>query len=100
MCWLYVKLLRLYPDDIRWAYGNQMAASFQGEFNKTRQRGLAVAAAFAFTQLVTLFGDATAERVNSLYSHLSFHGRCRPDPSVVRPPNMGKQEWFHDDRQR
>ena len=33
MCWLYVKLLRLYPDDIRWAYGNQMAASFQGEFN-------------------------------------------------------------------
>jgi hypothetical protein len=43
---------------------------------------------------VTLLCDTAAERVNSLYSYRTFHGRCRPNPTAVRPPNMSKKEWF------
>jgi len=38
--------------------------------------------------------DVAIDRIHTVYSHRSFHGRSRPNPGVVRPPNMGKKEWF------
>src|SRR3954469_2787819 len=93
----YKKLLGLYPADVRFAYGEQMISDFNLGLTLSRQRGLAFSAAFLSRHLIFLLCDAAAERVNSLYSHRSFHGRCQPNPGVVRPPNMGKSEWFGRD---
>src|SRR5205085_4411458 len=93
----YKKLIRLYPADVRFAYGDQMVRDFEQGFAATRPRGLAALSAFVVRQLIVLLCDAAAERVNSFYSHRSFHGRCQPNSGVVRPPNMGKKEWFGSD---
>ena len=90
----YRQLIRLYPEDIRFAYGDEMAADFEEGLGRGRRRGQAAHAVYVVWRLLVLFCDAAAERVSSLYSHRSFHGRCEPDFGVVRPPNMGKKEWF------
>jgi len=44
---------------------------------------------------MSLLIDAIVQRLWTFGSHPSFSGWCPPDLGVVRPPNMGKQEWFH-----
>lgn len=90
----YEWLIRLYPDDVRFSYGREMLEDLERGHRTSRQRGLGRHVAnFAF-ELMKLSIDIAVERVNALYSHRSFHGRGRPNPGVVRPPNMGKAEWF------
>ena len=90
----YTGLLCLYPADVRFAHGKEMAADFAQGVSGARQRGRIALIVFVAGRIFFLLCDASAERVNSLYSHRTFHGRCRPNPAMVRPPNMGKQEWF------
>jgi len=94
---MYKKLMRLYPEDIRFAYEGEMVCDFKNGFALARQRGWAAVTAFVSGRFLFLPFDAAAERLNTLYSHRTFHGRCRPNPGTVRPPNMGKQEWFRSD---
>ena len=94
MCAIFKRLMRLYPADVRFAYGDEMLAAFEQGLRTSRPRGRAALATFACRQLVALVCDAAAERVNSLYSHRTFHGRCRPNRAAVRPPNMSVREWF------
>lgn len=89
----FERLLRLYPASVRDMYGTEMAASFAFGLD-ARRRSRARRIGYAIREVVLLLCDAAAERAASLYSHRSFHGRQRPDLGVVRPPNMGKQEWF------
>jgi hypothetical protein len=91
---VYRRLIQLYPEDVRFAYAQEMIDDFDRELSDARKHGTAKVAAYVFRRLLQLFGDAGAERINSLYSHRTFHGRCEPHPGVVRPPNMSKREWF------
>jgi len=93
----YGTLLRLYPDDVRFAYGDEMRRDFEVRWACARERRWYTAAAVLVSQVLYVVCDAAAERANALYSHRTFHGRCRPDPGSVRPPNMGKHEWFRSD---
>jgi hypothetical protein len=93
----YTRLLCLYPADVRFAHGKEMAADFAQSVSDARQRGRIALLIFVAGRILFLLCDASAERVNTLYSHRTFHGRCRPNPAMVRPPNMGKQEWFQID---
>jgi hypothetical protein len=45
--------------------------------------------------LFRILPDAASEQLGRLSSHPSFRGRCLPDLGVVRPPNVGKREWFY-----
>ena len=94
---IYRSLVRLYPDDIRFAYGDEMVSDFDRRFADARRKGRGIFAAFVVREIVALLTGAVAERIGTFYSHRSFHGRCRPNSGVVRPPNMGKREWFHGD---
>jgi hypothetical protein len=91
------KLLCLYPADVRFAYGEEIAADFAEGISGARRRGWIGLTIFVAGRILFLLCDAAAERVNALYSHRTLHGRCRPNPAMVRPPNMGKQEWFQAD---
>jgi hypothetical protein len=90
---VFKTVLRLYPQDIRFAYGDEMIGGFAAGVGAMRRRPLG-RVTYALTQFTLLILDIAAERVSSLYSHRSFHGRRAPDLGVVRPPNMGKDEWF------
>jgi hypothetical protein len=92
---MYEKLIRLYPLDIRVLYGDEMVGTFAQRFEPCRRRGRAALVRFAFGEFVWLLCDAADEWLNlKLSSHPSFRGRCRPNPGVVRPPGVGKDEWF------
>ena len=90
-------LLRLYPIDIRVSYGDEMAGDYDVGVAESRRRGRLALVRFVAGQLIWLLCDVVVERVSNLYTHRSFHGRCRPNLGVVRPPNMGKREWFYGD---
>ena len=91
---LFALLTRLYPFDVRYAYGDEMVADFDSRLAITRDRGALATCRLVAVQFMALMCDAAVERIQSLYSHRTFHGRCQPDLGVVRPPNMGKAEWF------
>jgi hypothetical protein len=91
----YKTLLRLYPIDIRVSYGAEMVGDYDIGLGEHRRRGQIALGRFVASQLMWLLCDVAGERVSNLYSHRSLHGRCLPNPGVVRPPNMGKQEWFY-----
>ncbi len=93
----YKALLRLYPMDVRESYGDEMVGDYDLGVVENRRRGRLALVRFVAGQLIWSFCDAVVERVSNLYSHRSFHGRCRPSLGVVRPPNMGKREWFYGD---
>jgi hypothetical protein len=81
----YRRLIRLYPEDIRYAYGDEMVSAFEKGLAERRQRGRVALAVFVFRQLITVCCEAAAERASRLYSHRTFHGRCRPNLGQVRP---------------
>jgi hypothetical protein len=84
-------VVALYPRDVRDAYGAEIAADLSAPWTRPVT---ARSATIATWDLLAVVVDAGFERISSLYSHRSFHGRCTPDPGVVRPPNMSKAEWF------
>ncbi len=90
----YAWLVRLYPDDVRYAYGQEMVADLKARHAEHRRRGRLSLARFFAWNLLALLVDVAVERLNALASHRSCHGRGRPNLAVVRPPNMGKKEWF------
>ena len=90
----YGRLIRMYPEDVRFAYGKEMLADLERGHADRRRQGPLALSGFVCARLLNLLIDVAAERVNALHSHRSFHGRGRPNPGVVRPPNMGKKEWF------
>jgi hypothetical protein len=70
-----------------------MADFRQGHAAACQRGGLSLLR-FVGDQLFLLVCDAAVDRMNTLYSHRTFHGRSRPNLGQVRPPNMGKGEWF------
>ena len=95
---LYSLLLRLYPSDVRYAYGREMRDAFAVTIARARRRGAIPCASTAARELIALAIDVVAQRASTIYSHRSFHSRRPPDLSMVRPPNMSKDEWFGWDR--
>ena len=91
---VYSFLIRLYPGDVRFAYGEEMVDALRRDHARCRELGVPRLAMFVSWTVITTLVDVAAERVNALYSHRSFHGRGKPDSGVVRPPNMGKRECF------
>ncbi len=81
-------------EDVRFACGEEMLADLRRGHAEHRRRGRLVLARFVCSRVLALLVDVTVERANTLASHRSFHGRGEPDLGVVRPPNMGKKEWF------
>lgn len=90
----YTWLLRLYPEDVRYAYECEMRDDFARRLAAACQTGNLAVARTVIVGISGLLIDVAAQRAHTLYSHRSFHGRRRPDPGVVRPPNMSKGEWF------
>ena len=91
---IYNALLRLYPADVRFAYGREMRDAYAARRARRRVRGVIAVIAGDTRETLALLVDVLAERVSALYSHRSFHGPRRPDLGMVRPPNVGKSEWF------
>lgn len=94
---VYRVLLRLYPADVRVLYGKEIITAFEKKLNECRQQGWTASTRFCLRELIRALPDAAAERIARLSSHPSFHGRCLPNPGVVRPPGVGKKEWFYRD---
>ena len=94
---LFRALVRLFPDDVRFAYGDEMIADFERQFAVVGQRNAVRGMWFAAKQMLFTLCDVVVERANTLYSHRSFHGRGRPNPGVVRPPNVSKAEWWESE---
>src|SRR5258705_99902 len=92
---LYQLLLRLYPVHIRVIYGKEKLASFQER--QSLVRGRVGAVRLFIGELCRMVPDITCERVAMLSSHPSFRGPRAPDSSIVRPPNMGKKQWFYSE---
>ncbi len=92
----YLRLLRLYPTNIRLFYGDEMVATFEKREALARLGGRLAMARFTLTEIWRLLPDAACERIARLSSHPSFRGRCQRDLGVVRPPDIGKREWFYD----
>ena len=93
----YKILIRLYLVDIRVLYGQEMVSTFEAGLNERRRHGRVASVRFLFGELIWLLCDAAEEWVVKLSSHPSFRGRCLPDLRLVRPPGVGKKEWFHSD---
>lgn len=91
---VYSWLIRLYPEDIRFAYGAEMVTGFEQGLADRRARPLGQSAWILGTIGQLLFEAAVERFQYTFYSHRSFHGRCKPDLGRVRPPNMGKREWY------
>ena len=91
---LYERLIRLYPEDVQFAYGQEMLAELRREHAERRGHGWVRLIGFLGSLVAPTLMDVLVERANNLYSHRSFHGRGKPNAGVVRPPNMGKKEWF------
>ncbi len=89
-------LLRLYPAHVRAIYGDEMTADFERQIGRTRPTRTATLRLLA-RALMTILPDAMSERIAALSSHPSFHGRRPSNLGVVRPPNVGKREWFYAD---
>jgi len=89
----YRRLLRLYPPHIRAIYGDEMRAGFDAGCDQCSSRLSLIR--FCSMSMLSLAIDATVERLWTFGSHPSFSGRRPPDFGMVRPPNMGKKEWFH-----
>jgi hypothetical protein len=92
--WIYARLLRLYPSDVRYAYEREMLDSFGQHVTTWRRNGRAALALAIGRAISILLVDIAAERISGLYSHRSFHGPRKPDWGMVRPPNVSKAEWF------
>jgi len=90
----YERLIGFYPEDVQFAYGQEMLAELSREHNERRGQGFLRLAGFVGSRVASMLIDVVVERANNLYSHRSFHGRGKPNAGVVRPPNMGKKEWF------
>lgn len=93
---IYRWLLRLYPSDVRYAYGREMQQAFGRQVAMWRGCGRVALTLGVMRVVGALLIDAAAERTSTLYSHRSFHGPRTPDLGVVRPPNVSKTEWFSD----
>jgi hypothetical protein len=92
----YRLLLTLYPQHVRAMYDGEMLADFRRRLEGVRQAR--VAALFLFArEVVRVIPDALSEHVAARSSHPSFHGRRPSSLGVVRPPNVGKREWFYAD---
>jgi hypothetical protein len=91
----YSRLVALYPDDVRFAYGDELVADLERRHAAGRGTGRLRHAAGVVARLSSLLTDIAMEWANCVYSHRSFHGRARPNSGVVRPPNMSKREWFN-----
>src|ERR1700730_5941147 len=88
----YGRLIRMYPEDVRFAYGREMLADFERGHAERRRQGPLAFTGFVSARLLNLLIDVAAERVNALYSHRSFHGRVRPTPAMVPPRNLGRKK--------
>jgi hypothetical protein len=94
----YSCLLHLYPAHVRAIYGAEMRASFELRLISARVRGQLAVARLFLVELCRMLPDSASERVAMLSSHPSFRGRRPSDLSIVRPPNVGKKEWFYGDQ--
>ena len=95
----YLQLLRLYPVHIRTIYGDEMQARFGEREASARLRGRLANFRLGIAELCRVLPDAACERIAMLSSHPSFRGPCLRDPGLVRPPNVGKKDWFYGDKQ-
>src|SRR4051812_6164267 len=94
MIGFYARLLRLYPQHVLGVYGEEMRSAFaqrqamaDGRWSRLRH---------LTREVCRVVPDATAERLALLSSHPSLHGARPRDWSVIRPPGVGKREWFGD----
>jgi hypothetical protein len=69
----YGQLIRMYPEDVRFAYGKEMLADLERGYADRRRQGPLALTGFVCARLLNLLIDVAAERVNALYSHRSFH---------------------------
>jgi len=93
----YSCLLRLYPVHIRDIYGAEMFASFRERSDSACVTGRWAMLRFLILEFWRALPDAVCERIALLSSHPSFRGRRPRDLGVVRPPNVGKKEWFYSE---
>jgi hypothetical protein len=74
-----------------------MAEAFDSTLNERQE--IFARSRFVALSIAALMLDASVQRLWTFGSHPSFSGRCTPDLGVVRPPNMGKREWFYSDNE-
>ena len=96
----YRLLLVLYPSHVRAVYGMEMLADYDRRLTVARSVRPAGSLRLLLREILRVVPDAAAERVAALSSHPSFHGRRPPNLGVVRPPNVGKHEWFYGEGPR
>jgi hypothetical protein len=90
----YERLLRSYPDDTRFAYGSEFLTDFELGMRGCQRKKPTESALvrYAPNRRPRRRCGHGSYQCALLASLLSRPGR--PNPGVVRQPNMGKKEWF------
>jgi hypothetical protein len=91
---LFRCLVRLYPGDVRRAFGPAMVAAFSEGRADHAARPWAHRAAFVARELRGVTGGVFGEWIAVATAAPFQRQMLFPDPSRMRPPGMSRREWM------
>jgi len=92
----YAAFLRLYPFDYRSAFAGEMVTAYAQAAADRCDRGLGAMIRFTAGELIGLAIGACAEWMVKLTSDRSRRGRCLPDPRMMRPAGVARDQWLRN----
>jgi hypothetical protein len=90
----YRTLLRLYPNDYRALFADEMLNTFNQAAAERRQQPRLAFIRFLVGEFIDLASGAGAEWIAKLTTDSSIRGRCLPDLRMMRPPGVPQELWF------
>jgi hypothetical protein len=92
----YAAVLRLYPVDYRSSFAGEMVTAFADAAADRCQRGPGAMIRFTAGELIGLTIGAGAEWIVKLTSDRSRRARCLPDPRMMRPAGVTRDQWLRN----
>jgi hypothetical protein len=90
----YKAVLRLYPVDFRARFEHEMVAVFECRLSERRGQGWPALSSVVCRELLSAACGAAAEWAAKLTSRCASRSRCLPDIRMMRPPGVGKADWY------
>ena len=88
--------LRLYPADYTASFAAEMLTAFQEAAVAHRRRGRVCFTRFVSAEPSSLLWVAALEWIAKLTSDRTVRGRCLPDPRMMRPPGIARDDWLRN----
>lgn len=90
----YRALLRLFPEDYRLFFEDEMLDAFARASKEQRGRGLIAYCRFVCTELAGLVLSAPMEWIAKATTSSSIRARSLPDLRLMRPADVPRELWF------